>query len=273
MVFRYLDRPRGGSTRAFDTDVLAWEAAVVANGGSVSLARRIILDQFVFSEKASGAWALTDDYWGLWGENAPQALTSLKRRVLAVATNSPVFTADRDYTFDGVTNYVDLIFSPATHAVAMSLNNCRIAAYARTNVTSSGFDTGAASASNRALRINTRSAGNCLGLNNTNTSTYTLPAADSRGYAATGWNGTTAADCYGYKNGVAMVRTGDATTFGSSAAAVSMFAGGYNNVGALAAPRAASLGFITCGATLSGAQELAQYNAVQAWATSIGAQV
>ena len=63
-MIRFLNRSRGGGARAFDSDVLAWRDAVVANGGSVSLARLVVVDQFVFAEKAAGLWALTDDYRG-----------------------------------------------------------------------------------------------------------------------------------------------------------------------------------------------------------------
>lgn len=70
MPITLLNRMRGGGDRAFDADVLAWRDAVVANGGSVSLARLIVVDRFVFNEKASGTWTLTDDYLGFWAENA-----------------------------------------------------------------------------------------------------------------------------------------------------------------------------------------------------------
>ena len=273
MVFRYLNRPRGGSTRAFDTDVLAWEAAVVANGGSVSLARRIILDQFVFSEKASGAWALTDDYWGLWGENAPQALTSLKQLRLAVATNSPTFTADRGYVFNGTTNYVATGFIPNTHCIAATASNARVGAYVRSDVTGSSNDFGCESSSSRRLRLNSRLATTAIVLGNVNTSTYTLPASTSLGFVAGNRNGATAADCAAYKNGVAMTRIADATTFGTPLPIVEMFIGGYNAAGVLTLPSTRAVGLTVVGAALSAAQELAQYNAVQAWATSIGAQV
>ena len=96
MPISHLNRVRGGADRAFDADVLSWRDAVVANGGSVSLARQIVVDQFVFSEKEAGNWALTDDYLGLWAENAAQALTSLKQRRLATALQEQAF-ADLPY--------------------------------------------------------------------------------------------------------------------------------------------------------------------------------
>ena len=276
MAFRYLNRPRGGSTRAFDTDVLAWEAAVVANGGSVSLARRIILDQFVFSEKASGAWALTDDYWGLWGANAPQALTSLKQRRLAVAVNSPTFTADRGYAFDGVTNYLDLGFVASTHAIAMTPSSSRIGVYERTDVTANTFAIGAANGSTISLSIRpkTNSPGNVsINASSSSCSLSTLAAAGSQGFTVGTRRGAAAGDVTAFKNGIIGTVTTPPGAVAASLPPYSMYVGCYNAIGVATGFRANSVGFAATGASLSDAQELAQYNAVQRWATDIGANV
>jgi len=71
------------------------------------------------------------------------------------------------------------------------------------------------------------------------------------------------------------VRLADAVAAapGSGAPTSSLFALARNNAGTPDLFRAAALGFVVVGGPLSDAQELAQYNAVQAWATSVGAQV
>jgi hypothetical protein len=79
MPIAFLNRARG-STRAFDPDVLAWRDAVIAKGGSVSLARLIVVDQFVFSEKTAGLWPLTDDYLGFWSSIESVAVLSVTPR-------------------------------------------------------------------------------------------------------------------------------------------------------------------------------------------------
>lgn len=271
MVFRYLTRPAGSSTRAFDADTLSWQSAVVANGGSVSLARLVIVDQFVFDEKASGAWALTDDYWGLWAENATQALTSLKQRRLATAVNAPTFTADRGYVFDGTTNYLDTGFIPSSHAVAMTATSARSAIYERTNVASSRYSLGVVVAGNRSLAIAPRISGVVTNGNAmTSNIAYDLPSADSRGLLSIGRNGSATP---GHKNGVVLAGTNTPTLSASGLPNLAIFVGGYNAAGVVTSPRACSVGFVCCGAAISDAQNLAQYNAVQAFATSVGAQV
>ena len=256
-----------------DPDALLWRDAVVANGGSVSLARLIIVSQFITAEKASGAWPLTDDYGALWAENAAQALTSLKQRRLAVATNSPVFTADRSYAFDGAASYVDTGFVPSTHAVAMSVSSTHFELYERTELNSNTYAGGVVNTASRAITIRPRIAGNAsLGANSA-PGNFTLPVVSSLGLTQTWRNGPLVTDVYGAKNGVDMVRSTDPTGVGASLSANSITLGGYNNAGTAAGFRASSLGFWSIGAALSGAQRLARYNAVQAWATAVGAQV
>jgi len=273
MPVAFLNRVRGGASRAFDADVLAWEAAVIAAGGSVSLARRVVVDQFVFSEKASGAWALTDDYWALWAENALQALVSLKQLRLATTVNSPTFTADRDYAFDGLSNYINTGFIPSAHGVNYTGNVQRLAAYERTNVSVVGVAAGARAGSSNSISLNPRNANVMTGSvnNSAGAATFSISPSDSRGLKALSRAGGTTA--LGYDRGA---RKTDATglTIGStSAPGVPLFIGAFNSSGTAISFRAASVGFVAIGGPLSDAQELAQYNAVQAWATSVGANV
>jgi len=260
-----------------DADALLWRDAVVANGGTVSANRLVVVSAFVAAEKASGAWALTDDYWGLWGENAPQALTSLKQRRLATAVNTPTFTADRDYTLNGSTQYIDTGFIPSTHGINYTGGDQRLAFYDRANASTTGQSAGASDGSGNTLAkitINSRTSGNMTGLLNTAAAlpaTFALGVADSRGLkvVSRAGGGTTA---LGYDRGV---RLADVTGMSVNANITSraIYIGCYNNAGVAAGFRSASAGFVAIGGPLSDAQELAQYNAVQAWATAVGAQV
>jgi len=263
----------GGAPRAFDADVLSWETSVIANGGSVSLARRIIVDQFIYSEKASGAWALTDDYIGLWAENSTQALISLKRRILAVAYNTPTFTVDRGYATDGVTSYIDTLYTPVTDALAMTSSSNHFEIYERSEVNVNAYSGGAENTSNRRISIRSRVGTVAYVTGNSQVGTFTLPIASSLGLTQGGRNGGLVTDVYGAKNGVDMVRTADPPAVGASLPINSIFIGGYNNLGTLISPKASSFGFVSYGAALTGTQRLARYNNVQAWATAVGAQV
>lgn len=272
MTIAFLNRARG-STRAFDADVLAWRDAVTVNGGSVSLARLIVVDQFVFSEKIAGLWALTDDYLGFWAENAAQALTSLKQRRLATAVNSPTFTVDRDYAFKGTSSYGDTGFVPGSHALAMSISSAHAEVYERTNVSSAASSLGVNSGANRAINVFPRNvnavqvAANGLG------ASYALSPLTSAGLTQFGRNGATVSDVYGAKNGVDLAQLAPQSALGASLPSHSFYVGGANVSGALSQARAAAVGYVAWGAALNSGQRLTRYNNVQAWATSVGAQV
>ncbi len=255
-----------------DADARLWAASVIANGGSVSVSRLSIVSRFIVAEKASGAWALTDDYLALWGENAPQALTSLKQRRLATAVNSPTFTPSEGYALNGLTNYVDTGFVPSTHGINLTAANQRIGVYERTNVSGNTSAAGARSAAANSIQVRPRSATTTLtGIMGGAIGTFTI-AADSRGYSVVSWTSADSTMMRGCKNGV---RLSNATglTIPSAIPTFSFFIGGTNQNGALSVARATTNGLTCVGAQMSDAQELAQYNAIQAWATSIGANV
>lgn len=252
-------------------EALAWQAAVVTNGGTVSAARLQIVQNFIAAEMSAGTWALTDDYWPLWGENVPQALTSLKQRRLAVSVSAPSFTADRGYTFDGVASYINSGFIPSTHAVAMTNGNGRLAIYDRLNTTSTNVAAGCQAGSTVSIYMTPRSGTTARSrMLEADLITPTLPVADSRGYMAISRAGT--ATVKTYKTG-APLADGTGITLAATLPTFSLYLGGVNSSGTATLFRNCALGFACIGAPLGDALEAAQYANVQAWATAIGAQV
>lgn len=270
MVFRYLY-----PALAYDFDVLAFRASVQGFGGTVSDTRMAVLNTFVTADKTSDAWGLTDEYWFLWGEDAgatgPQSLTGLKQRRLITAVASPVGTNDRGYVFNGTTNYLNTNFVPSVNAIKYTGTNQRVAVYERTNLSSTGFSAGMTTATNNRFTIRALNAGAMAGTANNNAGTVSFAVTDSLALKviSRASGGTTAK---GYDRGVALT---DATglTVGTGVPAVALYLAAHNNNGTTASFRASSLGFAAIGAPLSATQELAQYNAVQAFATSVGANV
>jgi len=250
-----------------------WASAVAAAGGTVSAGRFSVVATFIAAEMASGAWWRTDDYQGLWAESAAQSLTSIKQRRLATATNSPTFTADRGYTFNGTTNYIDTGFTPGTHAVSMATTSVHIETYERVDPGTNSVSVGCSSSGSRALSIRPRVAGNASVSANAGAATYTLPVSTSLGMTQTGRNGPLVTDVYGAKNGVDMTRTTDPAAAGASLPVDPIAIGCLYSSGVAQSFRAASVGFVAYGAALNGTQRLARYNNVQAWATAVGAQV
>jgi hypothetical protein len=266
----------GGTIRAFDADVVAWRDAVVANGGSVSLERMIIADLFVFKEKAADLWDLHSDYFPLWGENAPQAYTSLKQRRLATAVNSPTFLANRHVETDGVSSYLNLGYTPSLHSTAETGTNARLAVYTRDSGAATGYTVGVLSSSSRALRLRQRVSTTRVSteiITGNTPSEHTLIVNNGAGYLAASRDASSAANYYVYKNGTALAVNGNPLSFGSSLPDAALFVGGFNNAGALSAPRVTQVGFVAIGACLSPSQEATHYANVLEWATAIGANV
>ncbi len=263
--------PVAAVSMSVEGETAAYAAAVVANGGTVSDARVAILNTFIRTEKASGAWALTDDYWGLWAESAAQALTSLKQLRLATVTAAPTFTTDRGYAFNGTTQFLDTGFIPGTHGVNCTGTDQRVGAYERTNVTATGFTIATLDAAARVLALNSRNGTVATGRTNAAGVDFTLGTASSQGLKAVSraGGGTTMKM---FDRGVKLT-DGTATSPGTVAPTRSLYIGAVNSSGTAASFRAASVGFAVVGGPLSDAQELAQYDAVQAWATAVGANV
>lgn len=276
MLFRDLlmlsARQGGSAAPAIDADAALYFAAVVTAGGTVSDVRKSIVNTFFLNEKASGAWTLTDDYWGLWAENATQALVSLKQRRTATVTAAPTFTADNGYTFNGTSNFINTGFVPSTHCVAGSGTNQRIAVYERVNVATATYAMGAFTSGTVNWRLQPRSAANAMvALLNSGNASATLSVANSQGYSAMSRasGGTVAIP---YKNGAALT-SATGLTVGTTLTANAVYIGAFNNAGSAAGFRPTSIGMTCIGAPLSAAQELAQYNNVQQWGTAVGGAV
>lgn len=270
MAIIFLGARGGDSARAFDADTLAWEAQALVNGATVSLARRIIIDNFIYAEKSAGLWALTDDYLILWAENEPQALTSIKQRRLATAINSPTFTTDRDYAFDGLSNYIDTNFVPNSHTTTMSVNSAHLESYERTNV-SGNSPIGVSSGGSIQINVQPRSGANALVSVMGGNATYTLPSATSIGLTQSGRNGATLNDNYAAKNGADMIRTVTYASLAASLPTHSFYIGGVNTSGVLTQAKAASVGYVSYGSKLDSTQRAARFINVDALRTAVGA--
>jgi len=258
-----------GGGDILDADAVLWRDAVVTNSGTVSDARLTLMSQFIKALKAGGAWALQDDYWQLCAENSQSALTSLKQRRLAAVVAAPTFTIDRGYAFNGTTQYVDTGFIPSTHAINLTGTNQRLSVYERTNVNANTTSIGAFTSATLNMRIVGRTGTTTTGTLNSGAAAFTI--SDGRGYTAisrAGGSTTMSA----HKNGAALA---DVTglTVGTSLLAIALFIGARNNAGVADTFRAVTTGFASVGAPMTTAQELAEYNAVQAYMTAIGANV
>jgi hypothetical protein len=258
---------------ADDPDAVLWFAAV----GTVGAAQRARVNTLFAALKAAGSFAKADDYWLLVAENTTQALTSLKQRRLAVAVASPVFAVGLGYTFDvTLAPYIDTGFIPFTHATVSTGDSIRFAVYLRApdGLATGGFVAGSRVSGGRSIRLRPLPASFLPDTNDVNTA-FALPggATGSKGYAAGSRSDATVASKKAYLNGVPLVRTVDATATSAIASNLSIYIGGVNLNGVMSQPTTCTLGFLTHGAPLTDPQELAEYQAIQAYMVAWGAGV
>lgn len=120
------------SGRSFDAATTAWVAAVVSAGGTVSDARKVLVDDLIAGLKTDSIWTKLDRLWLFAAENAASALTDLVVPASATAVNTPTFTTDRGYAGDGATSYINLAFNPNTGSPNFTQNSADIIVWSNT---------------------------------------------------------------------------------------------------------------------------------------------
>jgi len=251
-----------------DPDAARWIAAV--GQSNVSPARGRLISDTIRALKGAGVWTDLDFLPVLAAENAASALVDWKARKAMTAVNTPTFTADQGYAFNGTTSYLNTGFIPSTDCVAATGASFMMGVYERTDVSIINRAMGAFVTTAQSAILTPRNGSNAqAGLNAANAAVVT-GLSDSRGLTVAQTNGTNGA---GYKNGVAGA-TPTLTTPGSSLVNIALFLGGYNQAGSLTSPRASTLGYALFGRNgWSATQHASFYAAMQSYMSRIGASV
>jgi hypothetical protein len=259
-----------GFNAATDADVVLWVNQMIADGTVVTPLRQQILSWFTRAEKDAGVWALTDDYWMLWGENVTQARRSFKQLRLVTEVNSPVFANNRGYVFlSAETKYVNSNFIPATHAVQLKNTGGRIEAYVLGSVGSNGYTFAGRSGLTNNTYLRTRSASSLALVGLTcNVQTSLIPMENNSPQRLIGGQRTGNAVSF-YRNG-AVLGSLVATTLDSTLSTQPLYIGCENALGVAQTFITQETGYLAIGAQLSAAQLLAHYTNVQTMASMIG---
>ena len=120
----------------------AWRAAVNAAGGSVSGARLRLIDRLIRALKAGGAWDALDRLWIFAAENAAAALIDLMAQSAATAVNSPTFTADRGFTGNGTSSYLDTNLSATAAGLKFARDSACFGGWMGAQQSGTAFDFG-----------------------------------------------------------------------------------------------------------------------------------
>lgn len=250
----------------YSTETLAYLAAMAVQPDAT---RKALLDTLIVALMTSGAWADLDWISPMWMHDAQAArINAVTPALAATPINSPIFTVDRGYTFNGATSYLDTGWNPSTAGGKFVQNDNTMGIWIGTEVSSgTQYDIGNSNAA-----INARNS--AIGLvtaQSAASSNVTLPASSSIGLTAFTRTGAIAGQ--GYKNGAA---TGAAITSTSTALRNASFligAANSNTTGGVTAgsfsTRRADAYF--WGRGLNSTKQAAIHAALAAYKTAVGA--
>lgn len=248
--------------------VSVWVAAVVANGGTVSAGRQTLIRALVASFMTTGLWGAAYDIAILAAENAPSALTTLKRRTLMTAVGTIPFVVDRGFTSDGSTGYIN------TNSIPPQIAPVRLSIYERTSLafTTSTYAMAAAdgTVTGGTWAIRPLTAALSAGVNAMSGGSTIATTATSNGYTVVSKDLANLATLI--KNGAV---TGSATgaTNAAQSITIPIYIGARNQSGVANGFRAAQEAYADWGDIIPLANEAAAYAALQAYMTAIGANV
>ena len=233
-------------------------------------ARKAVINNLIKSFKSSGFWAKSDCIYIVAAHDAQAARLNWKAdQFNLTAVNAPTFTVDRGYAGNGTTSYLDTGFNGSTAGGLFTQNSAHVGAWNRTS--RAGADLcllGIRASTTNYTNLFPRSSGNAfIGRVNGPTNHLSVAETESKGHFLANRSGATAAE--GYKNGASVVS--------NSAASVAIPNG---NILLLArgvvsgSPDTFSTDQIaqaSIGASLSGAEVTAMYNALLTYMSAVGA--
>lgn len=228
--------------------------------------RKALINSTVLALKAAGVWTLLDFLQVYAASDSQAALINWVNpgTFNGAVVNSPVFTADRDFTGNGSTSYVDSNFNPSTAGGKFIQNSAYYGIWVRSTGTQPASIAGFFNGTDGVLR-QTRSPSSEIS-GRINQATATTSATGGTQTDASGLSGMarSASNVTRFAhNGVDVV---------TGAVASTALVNGTLRVGATGisfntVPYAAQM----AGQNLTQPQELALYNALQAYMTAVGA--
>lgn len=262
-MFEIISADRPWTQYRFAPELIAWRDAVIGHGGArPSMQEMVRRNRLIHADMQSGAWALTDDIL-MSGEDVVQSLVSLKRRMLCIRYNSPIFDARSGYILDGYASYIEWPFVPSTHAVAMTATSKRLAVWNLANIRQSNSVIGSQTAMTNKMLLRPRTTEDeiVIGLNTQPSPRVPLPEPfDSRGFTVGSTSSATSIRVF--KDGARLTEaTGLTVVPGLST--YSFYLGTTNIAGVPGEFCPCAIPYAALGAQLSDAQELAVYQGVR----------
>lgn len=230
--------------------------------------RKMQIDVLVGALKTAGVWSKLDCLYLEAAHDAQAARQNWIQDLYNLTTvSSPTFTVDRGYAGNGSTSYLKTGFIPSTAGGKFTLNDASFGFWSRTDVDNVAADIGARTDGTTALTyIQGRTTGSASYRMNQNAATTFATIANSLGLTAAR---RSAADAKAlFKNGAFVQTSTDAST---ALAAVEMYIGGLNSGGSMIVPSPRQYAMDFIGGSLSDAEMLSLYDAVNTYLQAVGA--
>lgn len=231
--------------------------------------RVAVIDTLVRALKTSGNWALLDRLWLLASETAQAGYVSLVNPTSTQITNvnNATFTVDRGIAGNDSNMYLNTNWNPATQGVNFVRDSASMFYYSRTNSAASSKNDVGAKSGTQGLLMNARNATsvmtgtiNSLNAGSTGSNTNSSGLIDS---IRTGASAVTSG-----RNGVSIFSTTPASIAIES---YNLYIMAGNNAGTADSFTSRQYSLVAAGG--GGVNRLSFYNIIQAYMTSIGAQV
>jgi hypothetical protein len=232
--------------------------------------RKFNIDTLIRALKTAGVWS-TYDVLCIAGLNSADSLINWKNpgTFNSSLVNSPSFTADRGFTGNGTSSYINTNFNPVTAGGNFSLNSAHLGLYCRTDSNPAlARDMGARTAfnSDESVLILQETGNAFAGLNSNGVDGGA--SGDSDGY----WSSSRTAS-----NAVVLIRNGSGFASSSRTSSampnLNIYVGAVNSSGSPLGYTARQYTAWSIGGGLTGTQLADEYTVIQAYMTAIGANV
>lgn len=264
-----MSRLSGGGGASYSAEATTLFAAMSSQPDST---RKTLIDTTITSLKSAGIWTLLDECWFLAAHDSQAALLGWKRNKDCVAVNAPTFTANQGFAGNGTTSYLNTQFVPSLHGVQYTLNDASFGVYSRTNSASSSMaDMGSRNASNVAISMfysNLADGSAVIAVNRGASTTTAVHGAGSTGLWVARRTASNAIQMY--RNGSSVATAANVST-ALTGRAMAICARMSDATPGEFSTRQYAFAFI--GASMTAQQQADLYTIVQAYMTSVGANV
>lgn len=243
-------------------------SALIAAMTTAPTAERVAqIDSLITSLKNSGVWAKKRTIYVLAAADSQAASLNWKNpgaNTITILTGTPVFNADRGYTFNNL-NGLDTNFNPTTAGIV--LNSESLSVWVRNNLATNTY---AAGTNGSAIQPRRSTGDNASANSQTSTLTTGTAGAMTTSVGLSAISRSASGNFIFYKNGSAYETLTRASVGVDNH---NLIIGGRNNAsGALNGGSAYEVSIVTMGDSMTADEMAAEYSAFSTYMTAVGAQ-